>query len=456
MSIESLNLPGSVLALLAVLAVSYVVAVLYSWRFGLFSLAVLLPVQGLLGVGQNLSGIKLATFVVTISVLLRVVVPGRLSQRLIAVARTDFVLLLGIFIFWSFGSIGWAKHPDAALVKSLTYLGGMLLLILVALLDRKDLKKFIWVLLVAMAAVVPTGLIVMTSSAYFQQRFVEAGLYAAGGYNPDDFGTLLAVFVLLLIYGLGLRTRRWLKLPILLLFLVGIYFSKTLTAIVTLTSAPVVVMLSGRCADKISAVARLAGFYLVCGLLLTLLLVLTPVGQHLSQTKYARLTALSANSSWDGRLNLWAGSIEMFRDHPVLGVGAGNFPYLSPAYSSFAAHISEEPGRSALNGVELGSPAHDMYLTQAAELGLPGLLLFLWILYRAFMTSAGLYRRGRLVAGFHAALCAILIGGLALNWEYSKFLFLVLGAIAAERINAKSTERPNARDTTTGIGYAEG
>lgn len=454
MSIEFLNLSWPVLALLTALALGYIAAVLYSWRFGVFSLAALLPFQGLLGVSQDLSGVKLAILVVAVSAVLRVATPGRLSQRLVAVMRTDFVLLLGIFLFWSYASISWAQYPDAALTKSTTYLGDMLLLVLVALLNRKDMKKFIWVLLIAMAVAVPTGLIVTTFNTYYQQRFIGAGLYTAGGYNPDAFGTLLAVLALLLIYGLGLRTRSWLKLALLVLYLVGLYFSKTLTAVATLAIAPAVVIMSGRRADKFSAIGKLAGFYLICGVVLALLLALGPVRQHLSQTKYARLAALSTDSTWDGRLNIWAGGLQMFREHPLLGVGAGNFPYLSPAYSSFAAHISEEPGRPASGGANPGSPAHDMYLTQAAELGLPGVLLFLWILYRAFATSARLYRKDQLIAGIHAALCAILIGGMALNWEYSKFLFLILGAIAAERVNALLAERLNAEGVAIGTGHA--
>jgi hypothetical protein len=67
-------------------------------------------------------------------------------------------------------------------------------------------------------------------------------------------------------------------------------------------------------------------------------------------------------------------------------------------------------------------------------------LLFLAALAFAFLDSRRFYERRTLAAGLHAALCVLLIGGLALNWEYSKFLFLILGAIAAQRLNARARD----------------
>lgn len=430
------TLPWPEWALLSLLLLAYFFAVLYSWRFGLYCVAVLLPFQGLLGTGGLLSAVKIAIVMTLISVVPRVSASGAMSRRFIAVLRVDLVMLVFGLVIWSFLSILWAQYPHAAFVKSSTYLGDLVLLILIAMLDQSTLKRFFWVLLGAWTVVVPTGLLVVTFNSYALHRFTTAGLYTAGGYNPDDFGTLLAVFGLLLFFGFGLREKRALKIAILGIFAIGLFFSKTLTAVVVLACTPLLVILSEHRGDKFAATMKAIVSYLVVGMALTVVLAYTPTGQYLAQTKYSRLAALSADSAWDGRLNIWQGGLEMFREHPLIGTGSGNFPYLSPEYSAFAAHVQRDT-QAFTDKFSTGSPAHNMYLSISAELGIVGLILFLSVLVLAFSRSAHLFEKRELSAGMHAALCALLIGGCALNWEYSKFLFLVIGAIVADSINRR-------------------
>ena len=68
------------------------------------------------------------------------------------------------------------------------------------------------------------------------------------------------------------------------------------------------------------------------------------------------------------RFGLWRRSLAMVREHPILGVGAGNWPVVFPRYA--------EPGATR-DGVLSASlaprQAHNDYLERAAETGLPGL-----------------------------------------------------------------------------------
>jgi O-antigen ligase len=77
----------------------------------------------------------------------------------------------------------------------------------------------------------------------------------------------------------------------------------------------------------------------------------------------ARSTALRT------RLGLWRRSLAMVRDHPLLGVGPGNWPVAFPPYA--------EPGATrdgVLSASRAPRQAHDDLLERAAETGLPGLL----------------------------------------------------------------------------------
>lgn len=71
---------------------------------------------------------------------------------------------------------------------------------------------------------------------------------------------------------------------------------------------------------------------------------------------YRRPFALDQLGSLGGRTAYWAEGLDAFRAHPIRGVGAGGFDALTPA------GMSADP--------------HNTFVGVAAELGLPGLLLF--------------------------------------------------------------------------------
>jgi tetratricopeptide (TPR) repeat protein len=91
-------------------------------------------------------------------------------------------------------------------------------------------------------------------------------------------------------------------------------------------------------------------------------------------------------SSIHYRYVLWGNTLEMMKDHPVLGVGIGNWRVQYVGYSSkFAldegATSRRQPGR-----------AHNDHLQVLAELGLVGAALYLWLgyaIYRAVIRALG-------------------------------------------------------------------
>lgn len=86
----------------------------------------------------------------------------------------------------------------------------------------------------------------------------------------------------------------------------------------------------------------------------------------------ARERVLTTNGG-SGRSELWQVGMRVFRAHPVGGVGVGNYVQVSPQYVL-------QPGslrHSELIFAAEPKPAHNSYLQVAAEMGVPGLLLFL-------------------------------------------------------------------------------
>lgn len=110
-------------------------------------------------------------------------------------------------------------------------------------------------------------------------------------------------------------------------------------------------------------------------------------------------TALSPQANWD-RITLWETALRVFRDHPLIGVGLGNFPRVEPLY----VPVDNPAGRS--------SP-HNLVFSLAAETGLAGLAAFTWLLLPALQQARTLWRAGRpMHLGLIAALVALLVGEL--------------------------------------------
>jgi O-antigen ligase len=78
------------------------------------------------------------------------------------------------------------------------------------------------------------------------------------------------------------------------------------------------------------------------------------------------------------RIYFYVTAIQLFTTHPFLGVGAGNYQFFDRTYAEVSA----------------GGVAHNQFLGVAAETGVPGVFMFLWLLFalikfvRKFRSSA--------------------------------------------------------------------
>lgn len=119
-----------------------------------------------------------------------------------------------------------------------------------------------------------------------------------------------------------------------------------------------------------------------------------------------RLGTLTLNSRGDARLEIWETVPDIVASKPLLGVGQGNFPAVSPEFDLADAG---------------GAPfdhAHDLFLNVAAELGLVGLGLLLFLLAALVQSAArALSRRGSplypLIVAMSASLLAVLVNSIS-------------------------------------------
>lgn len=122
------------------------------------------------------------------------------------------------------------------------------------------------------------------------------------------------------------------------------------------------------------------------------------------------------------RYALWEAGWEMWKDHPITGVGIGMFKFTLSQYPS--------PEYSFL--FRKGLVAHNMYVSMLAETGLIGFLLFILLLILSvrniFISRKRLDPKLNPIANvWLIVLVALLIGGLTKTDQVDKLLWLVLG-----------------------------
>jgi len=126
------------------------------------------------------------------------------------------------------------------------------------------------------------------------------------------------------------------------------------------------------------------------------------------------------------RIHCWRSCLSMIKEHPLTGVGLGNFRYFYPKYM--------------LSGAEVKLlHAHNIFFQVAVEMGIPGLLSFLWILF-LFFKDAGLslqqneYLR-TVGAGLSVGIIAILITSFFHDIFHSRqiatLIWYVIGTVTA-------------------------
>lgn len=144
---------------------------------------------------------------------------------------------------------------------------------------------------------------------------------------------------------------------------------------------------------------------------------------------------LHPDSSFQKRRLLTATAWEMFKDRPILGVGAGN-------YTVWFDHYAERVGSAAREYDDPGERhyPHSLYLEIAAESGLAGLAIFAVVVaislanFRSAyeeLTAGGQRELAGLAKALELALIGYLVSSLFLHGHFQRYLWLLFAFSAA-------------------------
>lgn len=162
------------------------------------------------------------------------------------------------------------------------------------------------------------------------------------------------------------------------------------------------------------------------------------------------LQSIQSEKGWIYRESMLEGAVAMFRAHPLGGVGIGQFPVEQHSYTHMGAPLGSLNVHPALS-----EQAHNYYAQTAAELGVPGILLFLSILIVFFVTGtrqmlgmeAGIRRN--LLMGSLAAVASFAVDAYASPaWQLgqvSMFFWLAMGIGVACQLPKQRAARSESR-----------
>jgi O-antigen ligase len=336
-----------------------------------------------------------------------------------------------LFILWAGASALWAGEPKESAVDLFFFVlpFGLLALAIARLPWGEVQPGWLARLLVGMAflfAVVGIGQWA-TEEVFWNEKVLRgnenSGFFRVNSlfWDPSIYGRFLVLAILATLVILLFARRRppvAVITPVVAVVWVGLAFSFSQSSFVALlvALAALIVLAWGRRAALALAVLAAAA---------TVVAFTAPQLEQV-RDKFTDPSSRSVNRATRGRFDLVSKGIRIAADHPVVGVGIGNFP---TAYEE----RFDPPGR-------LRTPAsHTTPVTVAAETGVVGLALFAWFVVAALFAAFGIWRAGAsaarvtgLVAGF--GIVAIFVHALF----YSAFLedpmawgFVGLAALAA-------------------------
>jgi len=107
------------------------------------------------------------------------------------------------------------------------------------------------------------------------------------------------------------------------------------------------------------------------------------------------------DTSADVHVVMWKGAVRIIKDNPLVGTGLASFPVVYEKYKE-ASHTEFFPNPD------------ELYLTLWIEMGLAGLIIFLWLVVKYFRVGVGLLRKNFFsgyAVGLMAAIVTLLVHG---------------------------------------------
>ncbi len=257
--------------------------------------------------------------------------------------------------------------------------------------DSKNIDRFLWLYIIPLG-----GVIIYTVINHAIRGFEEKPAHwVMQPFYKDhtSYGGLIAFYIPVILCFLWIKKiRATAKIQfflVLILFIVGVIFSYTRAAWLSLVGALLVALvIHWRIHIKYLLAVAAFALFLLFNLQTEIMQKLEKNRQDSSGDLSEHVESMSnvaTDASNVERLNRWNAALDMFAERPVFGHGPGTYSFLYAPYqhSSLLTIISTNFGD--------GGNAHSEYFGPLAETGVLGLVTFLIIIFLFYYTSIPLY-----------------------------------------------------------------
>ena len=380
------------------------------------------------GLAPRAAGILLCLFVFSIPWEKSVQLPGlaTLSHLLgilafaaaaFAAARRGSVrppnLALGLatlFVLWAALTYLWSLDRQATVTRVATLAELVAMVWLTwdtcrdSLLQTRLMQAYVWG---AVAASAGAGL------RFYQGHQTYYLRYAAAGFDPNDFGLILALSIPMALY-LGLRDGRvmpWCYRAAAMVVLYALLLTGSRTALVAAYAAFGFALWTWRQADRRQRASSAL-------LLLFLLFGLYGFAPAPSRKRLATTTRELTRGTLHNRTTIWKAGYKVLRRHPLLGIGAGAYPEA----------VRPQLGVPGVPGAQY--VAHNTFLSVLVECGAIGFAVYALLLGTLSLYVWTLPPTER--ALWAVMLVVWAVGVSTLTWEQYKPSWLIVALIMTE------------------------
>jgi O-antigen ligase len=322
-------------------------------------------------------------------------------------------LLAGI-VAWSALTYYWSVAPDMTLVRVASYAQLLLMVWLIwefAQTDERQVSLLAAYVLGTFVSGLSTIYSFLTSRG--ENLALSDGRYTAPGFNENELGIILALGLVmscyLLVRNKGPRAIWFIHVPVsvIAICLTGSRGS-FIAAIVALLMFPLSYGSFSRAQKKFGTLALVV--VVASGMAIIPAASWDRIGSIQSEISEGTLTK---------RTYIWAAGMDVFREHPLIGVGAGAF------------------GASVYSKLDVPYVAHNSYLSVLVEMGVVGELLFVALLaalFHAAITLPKLESRA-----WTLLLLTWAIAVLSVTWEHRKPTWFLFGMLMAQAAVVRSS-----------------
>lgn len=317
-------------------------------------------------------------------------------DRKVSTHPISYVIYLSLF--WMLVTTFTSELPVVSFKYLLSRLWFVIPFYFLAVLLFKDvanIKKFLWLYILALTAVIVYTLIQHSRYGFDE----EAGHWVMSPFYNDHtaYGAALAMYFPVIVGFLffpGYKTStRYIAFFIFIIMVVGLIFSYGRAAWISVIAAfGVFVLITLRIRFSWVAITTI----ILVSILFTFQQQILDRLEKNKQDSSANfvehiqsISNISSDASNLERINRWQAALRLYNERPVLGWGPGTYQFV---YAPFQR--SKEKTIISTNLGDMGN-AHSEYLGPLAEMGLPGMLIVILLLIYVIYMGAKVYKNSK-------------------------------------------------------------